>query len=261
MTVADPHTGVEWLGLERVGESRWGFTLTDELSRPDARFYGGTGLAVVTAAIELETQRRALWATAQFVSSAATGDRFECQVEVLAAGRRSSQVRVTGRVDGRLVFSGLGAAGEARTGPLEAQFGQMPVVPPPLECPRWAPPRAFARRGERPGWLSITDARAAGEGGAMWMHLEGRPLTRAALAFLSDTLPSAVVRASGRDGAGTSLDNTVRFGPEPEGDWMLVDVDPHMIASGYLHGAARLWSERGRLLGIASQTASVMLFE
>jgi acyl-CoA thioesterase len=70
-----------------------------------------------------------------------------------------------------------------------------------------------------------------------------------------------VVRAAGRNGAGTSLDNSIRFGLEPHGDWVLVDVDPYLISDGYVHGAARLWSEDGELMGVASQTASVLLFD
>ena len=261
MTEAGASADLEWLGLEPLGDGRWAFELRDGLSRLDGKFYGGTGLAVVTAAMEAETGRRALWATAQFVSSAATGDRLECRVEVLAGGRRSSQLRVTGYHGERVLFAALGATGEQRTGPLEVHFGRPPDVPPPLECPPWETPLVFRHLGERPGWLSLVDARSANATGAMWMHLEGRPLTRGALPFLADTLPSAVVRAAGRRGAGTSLDNSIRFGAEPDGRWLLVDVDPHMVDSGYVHGAARLWSESGRLLGIASQTATLMLFE
>ena len=261
MTVAGPQTDLEWLGLGKVADGRWSFVLTEGLSRPDGKLYGGTGLAVVTATMEAETGRRAMWATAQFVSSGLTGDRFDCTVEVLASGRRSSQVRVTGHHGNRVVFAALGATGEPRTGPVEVQFGRMPDLPPPSDCPQWAPPLVLERFWDRPGWLGIVDARTAGEDGALWIRLDDRPLTRSALPFLADMLPSAVVRAAGHSGAGTSLDNTVRFGHEPEGAWLLVDVDPHMIASGYVHGAARLWSEQGRLLGVASQTAGLLLLD
>jgi acyl-CoA thioesterase len=97
--------------------------------------------------------------------------------------------------------------------------------------------------------------------GRMWMRMRHGPLTRAAVTFLADVVPSGVVRAAGRTGAGTSLDNSMRFGIEPQGDWMLVDVDPYLISDGYVHGAGRVWSEGGALLGVASQTASVLLFD
>jgi acyl-CoA thioesterase-2 len=254
---------LEWLGLERVGAGRWTFVLTQGLSRLDNKFYGGTGVATATAAMEAETGRRALWVSVQYVASGATGDRFECRVEVVASGRRTSQVRCSGWQGDRLVYEAIGAAGEARPDAVEVQFGTAPDVPAPLDCPRWAPrwlaALTAAGLGERPGWLSITDARAASEAGAMWMRMDGRPLTRATMAFLADVIPSGVLRAAGHSGGGTSLDNTVRFGPDPEGEWMLVDIDPHLVSGGYVHGAARLWSERGTLLGVASQTATAMI--
>jgi acyl-CoA thioesterase len=234
--------------------------MTAPLSRLDGKFYGGTGLAVATALIEAETGRRALWASVQFASSASEDDDFDCRVEVLAEGRRSSQVRLTATVDGRLVFSAMGAAGESRTGEIEAQFGNMPDVEPPDNCPRWLPSVIAHLAGERPGWLAITDARRADEDGSMWMRVVDTPLSRTAVAFLADVVPSGVVRAAGRNGAGTSLDNCIRFGPDPEGDWLLVDIDPYFISAGYVHGGARLWSAGGRLLGVASQTAGLLLF-
>lgn len=252
---------LEWLGLHRVGAGRWSFVLEPALARFDDKFYGGTGIAVATAVMEAETGRRALWTSAQFVSSATTGDRLDCRVEVSANGRRTSQVQVSGWHDDRLVFSALGATGEPRTGSIETQFARMPEVPAPLECARWVPGPFTDRIAERPGWLGGADARVADEQGSMWMRLEGRPLSRPAMAFLADIVPSGVMRAAGRSGAGTSLDNTVRFGPEPEGDWVLVDVEPHLISGGYIHGGAALWSSAGTLLGVASQTAGVVVFD
>jgi acyl-CoA thioesterase len=85
--------------------------------------------------------------------------------------------------------------------------------------------------------------------------------TRATLGFLADMVPSAVIRGAGRLGGGTSLDNSMRFGPAPDTDWILVDFDPYLATGGYAHGAARLWSTDGTLLGVASQTASIFLFD
>jgi acyl-CoA thioesterase len=227
----------------------------------DGKFYGGTGIAVATAVMEAETGRQALWATAQFASSAEEGDHFDCQVDVVAEGKRSSQLQVTGSVEDRLVFSALGATGQAQPSALEVQFGTRPDVPAPVDCPLWQPRPFAGRRFERPGWLAITQAREANDSGAMWMRIADQPLTRPAIAFLADTVPSSVVRAAGRTGAGMSLDNSVRFGPDPDGDWVLVDVDPYLISGGYVHGGARLWSETGRLLGVASQTSTLLLFD
>jgi acyl-CoA thioesterase len=61
-------------------------------------------------------------------------------------------------------------------------------------------------------------------------------------------------------GAGTSLDNSMRFGRFTETDWILLDFDPWFAAGGYLHGGARVWAQDGTLLGFASQTASEIVW-
>ncbi|HET9690286.1 MAG TPA: thioesterase family protein [Acidimicrobiales bacterium] len=266
-----------WLGLEQGAPGRWAFELTPGLSRLDWKFYGGTGVAVATAAAEAETGRRCVWMTVQYVATCATGDRVDLDVDVLAGGRRTSQVRVTARHGARTIFVALGATAAEAPPTLEWQAGPMPEVASPAECPPWAPWAVLAKLGipggkvpdgaggdapdHRPGWLGIVDARTAGPSGAMWMRMCDQPLTRAALGFLADVVPSGVLRAAGRAGGGTSLDNTVRFGAEPDGEWLLVDMDPHLASGGYVSGAARLWSASGRLLGVASQTAAAVLMD
>src|SRR5438270_7769635 len=110
-----------WLGLERHGEGRWSFELTSPLTRHDGKLYGGAGIAVSVATMEAETARDALWTTTQFVGQADMGEQIDCQVEVLASGRRTSQVRVTGAVNDRIIFTALGASGANREGPIEIQ--------------------------------------------------------------------------------------------------------------------------------------------
>jgi acyl-CoA thioesterase len=252
-----------WLGMNRDRHGRWRFSLTTPLSRFDGKFYGGTGLAAATALMEAETGRRAIWATVQFASSTDVGAEIECEVEVLAGGRSTSQVRVTGSTSEGILFSALGATAESRRGALEAQFGSPRSVPDPEHCDSWRPaiPNIDRLTGLSRGWLEGLDIRQVEGGLAYWMRMQGQQLTRAALGFMADVVPSGVVRAAGRAGAGRSLDNSIRFGPDPTGDWLLVDIDPQLISGGYVHGAAKLWSQDGTLLGVASQTASLLLFD
>jgi acyl-CoA thioesterase len=255
---------IAWLGLERHGEGQWSFELTPPLSRFDGKFYGGTGIAVTTAVMEAETGRDALWATVQFAGTADAGERFECRLETLAAGRRTSQLRMTATVGDRIVLAAIGATGDARTGPLTAQFGSMPDVAPPEDTPLWRPNVPIEIPRDVPSWLSIADIRMSGPPGPgrpLWARMQDIPQTRATLGFLADMVPSAVVSAAGRAGAGTSLDNAMRFGPRPETEWILVDFDPYLASGGYAHGAARLWAPDGTLLGVASQTATLLLFD
>jgi acyl-CoA thioesterase len=81
------------------------------------------------------------------------------------------------------------------------------------------------------------------------------------LGFLADFVPMGVARAAGRAGAGTSLDNTIRFGPPTDSEWVLVGLDPHLAHGGYGHGTAHLWAPDGTLVATASQTASMVFFD
>lgn len=250
-----------WLGLERHDEGRWSFELTSPLSRMDGKLYGGTGIAVMVATMEAETARDALWTTVQYVGSADIGERIDCHVEVLANGKRTSQVRMTATVGERIVLAAVGGTGAARTGPIEAQLPSMPAVPPPEECDGWGSMRRWHDPDRPTGWLQIADMRQVDDGGAVWARMHAGVQTRATVAFLADMVPSSVVRAAGKMGGGTSLDNSIRYGRLVDTEWILLDMDPWLGSSGYVHGAARVWSEDGTLLGVASQTATAMVWE
>ena len=185
----------DWLGLERLASGHWVFELTRPLSRFDGKLYGGTGLAAVTAAIEAETDRYVLWVTVQFVASVDVGEKIECQVEVLAGGRRTSQVRVTGTVGDRVVLAALGATGLPRTGGLEVQVGSMPDVAPPDDCPRWMPKVPFPVTEGNQGWLDMVDLREVPDvalGMMLWGRMRDRPMSRSGIGFIADLVPSAV---------------------------------------------------------------------
>src|SRR5689334_23906822 len=150
---------LEWLGLERHGDGRRSFELTAALTRHDGKLFGGTGIAVMVATMEAETDRDALWTTVQYASSAELGTRVECHVEVLAQGKRTSQVRMTASVGDNVVLAALGATGVPRTGPIEADLAVMPAMPGPDECTEWG----FGPRtpdGEpAPSWMQLAEMR------------------------------------------------------------------------------------------------------
>ena len=240
-----------WLGLERHDVGRWSFELVPSLTRPDGKLYGGTGVAVLIATAEAETGRDALWSTVQFVGSAEVGERIECRLEVLAQGRRTSQVRLTASVGDRLVLAGIGSTGIHRDDAVEGQMPAMPEVPGPDEATAWG-------RHHGSGWMQHAELRQATESGSMWARSLVGSHTRATIAFIADMVPTSVVRAVGLVGGGTSLDNSVRFGRLVDTEWVLLDMDPWLASGGYLHGGARIWAEDGTLVGVASQTAAAM---
>jgi acyl-CoA thioesterase len=211
--------------------------------------------------MEAETGRDALWTTVQFAGTAEVGERVDCHVEVLATGRRTSQARVTATAGDRVVFASIGATCAHRDSPIDVQIPTMPDVPGPDAgepfAMRWNPTAA------RMGWLLITEMRQVEINERRfitWARMREQVNTRAAISFLADLVPSSVARAANFMGGGTSLDNSMRFGRFSESEWILLDFDPWIATNGYLHGAARVWAEDGTLLGIASQTATTIVW-
>jgi acyl-CoA thioesterase len=250
-----------WLSLEAHGNGNYSFELTSTLTRHDGKLFGGTGIAVMVATMEAATERDALWTTVQYASSADLGSRIDCQVDVLAHGKRTSQLRMTATVDDNVILAALGATAVPREGPIEAQIPKMPVVAPPEDCESWERMHRIPDAEHAPSWIQLAEMRHVGESSSIWARMRSGLSTRATMAFLADMVPSSVARAAGRMGGGTSLDNSVRFGRFVESEWILLDMDPWFGTGGYLTGAARVWSQDGVLLGVASQTSSAIVWD
>jgi acyl-CoA thioesterase len=262
-------------GLE-VGEAgASSFELTRALSRLDGRLYGGTALGVAIVLGEVTTGRPALWTTVQFVSGKSeVGDRIECRTEVLAHGRRASQVRVRAYVGDREIFCSVGATADHKPEGLAGTFQEMPTVLPPEECALFTFPsalipehmRARAKESMRIQEIRIAEPTAGytpppGEI-LFWTKAAGCTISPAVLGYLADLVPMSVAKAARRAGGGTSIDNTVRFGSVEGGhEWVLAQLDPHLAAGGFGHGTVHLWSPDGLLLGTGSQTASMFAFD
>lgn len=271
-----------FLGLVPGTETgRWSFTVQEHLARLDGRLYGGAAIAASIAAAELTSEHPALWMTTQFVSTTGADAVVDVHAEVLAAGRRTNQVRVTGAdSQGRVIFACLGATGSTRPGPLTGDLERRPVVTPPEESERWAGPVTGVLRAAgldqipdppTAGFDTVIEMRHAtvhdhpdpGPGRlCVWVRRrDGVPATRALAAYLADMVPLGIAFAFRTIAGGTSLDNTIRFGGFEETEWILLDIRPHLAFGGYAHGTAHLWSPEGHLLATASQTATMTVFE
>lgn len=253
--------------LDPSPDGHYGFDLTPDLARFDGRLFGGAGLAASVAALEAVTARGALWTTVQFVGTAEIGDRIDCHAEVLAAGHNTTQARVTATAGGRIVFLALGSTARHRDDAFGAEYGQMPSSAAPDECRPWKPEfplpaESIALRGP---FATAEFRQAESDDGSikLWARIKAGAQTRATIAYLADFVPSAVLRAAGRNGGGVSLDNSIRFGiaPPTDTDWILIDTEAYLADSGYVHGGARLWSAEGQCLAVASQTAVAKLFD
>lgn len=253
-----------FLGLEDLGGGRMRFEVTSALARPDRRLYGGAAVALSVAAAAARTGRDPVWMTTQFVSTTTLGSPVDLFVDLLAEGRRSTQVRVTATADSGVVFASLGACGVLRDEAMAGTFEQRPEVTPPEEGDA-----GFTARDQlEVGWHTVTEVRTAeildhpdeGPGRlCLWLRRRDRgPVTPALSAYLADLIPLSITRGCGKLGAGTSLDNTIRIGAAAETEWILLDMRPNLAVGGYGHGVANVWTEDGQLLAVASQTASLL---
>jgi acyl-CoA thioesterase len=253
---------LELIGLEVDDDGRRGrFELGPGLMRHDGALYGGTGLAVSVMAMQAATGRDVLWCTTQFVSQSERGAVIEWRADVLAEGKRSSQVMVQADHDGVLVFSALGSVGVARDDGLTGQYRTMPTVGPPEGATSWDSPSG-ARFPDSWGLkidlrqAELADPAAAST--ALWCRRrDGRPFTPAAIAFAADFVPLGIARAAGKVGAGSSLDNSLRFRPGPSTEWVLLELHGDFAFGGYGHGAVVVWGQDGTLLATGSQSAAM----
>jgi acyl-CoA thioesterase-2 len=277
-------TDQEFLGLEPTGApGAYRFRVRNRLARMDRRLYGGTAIAVSMCAAELTSHRPTRWMTTQFVATAPPEEEISVTVEILAPGRRTNQVRVTGcDPGGSIMFASLGATGDAKQGGLSGCFETMPGVAPPEDSSVWTTPfdgmaelqdalRQLPPREPGIGFTSVTEFRAPtvhshpdpGPGRlCVWVRRkDGIPMTPALVAFVADMVPLSIAAATRTLAGGLSLDNSIRIGPFEPTEWVLLDLRPHLADGGYGHGSVHVWSEEGHLLATASQTASMFRFD
>ncbi len=237
------------------------------LCTPFGFLYGGSGIAASVEASERVTGRPLQWVTTQYVGSPKPGDVVRFDVSVSASGRSTTQTQVRGSVGGEVVLMSLCAHNTREAGD-ERAFGPMPSVPPPGDCPPFA--EIFATGASDSFFDNIDRTVAAGTfahdaigepqtgGLALWTRLHDQQIGSAATqGFVADIGPVGICAALGVSPGGTSLDNTVRVVDERPSEWVLLDLTADGFHRSVGHSTARLWSEDGRLLGIAQQSAIV----
>ncbi len=264
-----PHaTDVELFGLDVADDGQSGrFVLDSGLVRHDGALYGGTGLAVSIAAMEAATERDVLWCSTQFVKQPFKGDAVTWEVERLAVGKRAAQLLVRATYHGGTAFIAIGSTGVAAEGGLTGQYVPMPNVSTVADSPDRL--RAMPADLGEDSWakhIEMRDAEllAPGPTVALWARRrDGGPVTPAVLAFIADFVPLGVARAAGKMGAGSSLDNRMRFkGGIAATEWVLIELLGELANGGFGHGSLRAWTEHGELLATGSQSASMRyLFE
>jgi len=177
-------------------------------------------------------------------------------------------VQLAGSVGDRLVFTAVGSTATRRHDGIGASARPAPVADPPEAYESMRPGRA-GMEVEPGGHYLVSEFREipsndAGPPGRvlLWARVVGEVETTAAkLAFLADMVPIAVCRAAGVQGAGTSLDNSLRVGRLVDTEWVLVELEAHAADAGYGYGVSHMWAPDGTLMATGSQTAKLFSFE
>jgi len=246
---------------------RWRLPVVRALCSGMGGLFGGAALGASVEVLERVTGRPLVWATAQYLAFARPPDVVELEVVEAARGHQSSQGRVLARVDGREIFTVVGALGRRHLD-WSGSWAVRPDVPPVAETP--VRPVAPHHRGTIAERLEMRLANARplealdgtpGDGrSALWARLPGIPATGAALAVVADYVPFGIGQALGHPTSSNSLDNTLRIvrpSHRHPTEWVLADVRVQAVADGFGHGVVHLWAEDGTLLATASQSTIV----
>jgi acyl-CoA thioesterase II len=255
-----------FLGLEPThNPHRWMLPVVPGISTGGNFLFGGCGLGAAISALEGTTERRVVWATAQYLSYANPPEVMDIDVTVAVSGHQITQARAVGHVVDREILTVNAALGE-RPLEVEGQWDEMPDAPPPDECG----PRTY-RHGNDESIMTRFDVRLAGA--RDFTALDGTPgsgrsmlwarlpdvleMSAATLAILGDYVPFGVGQSLGRMAGGNSLDNTLRVVRLVPTEWVLVDIQVHAVQNGFGHGVVHLWAQDGTLLAVASQSCIV----
>jgi acyl-CoA thioesterase-2 len=256
----------EFLGLQPThNPSRWVLPVTDGIITGGNFLFGGCGLGAAVAAMEAVCERPLVWATAQYLSFATTGEIMDLDVTIAVKGRNTAQARAVGHVGDREILTVNAALGE-RDLPVEGQWAVMPEVAPPEECavraPRFGLERSIMTRLDvriaiGRGWETLEGNPVPGGRSALWVRVPDVEMSAAALSILGDYVPFGISQALGSWYPINSLDNTLRVVHLEPSEWVLIDVRVDGLYHGFGHGSVHLWNQAGTLLATASQSTLV----
>jgi acyl-CoA thioesterase-2 len=255
----------EYVGLEPTNSSlRWELRIEPKHCSGHGTLFGGVGLGAAAIAAAEVAERPLVWATGQFVAQAVPGELLSMDVQVLAEGRKSTQIRVRCHVEDREILGVYASLGQ-RDVPETHQFVEMPIVPDPLNCP-------LRNRlgGSRSALADVEQRLAIGSDqydaenpvpdgrSALWFKTpRDLEVDTGFLAIVGDFVPWGARQAMQTYVGSTSLDNTIRVARPVPTEWVLADTRITSVHNGYAHGDVHLWSQDGTLMATASQTAQL----
>ncbi len=256
-------------------DGRWTVPITDRaVGGGRGSLFGGVGLALGVAAMEIETGQPAVWATAQYIATMYNPSEMHLDLAFPAVGRTVTQCRATGTFrndDGdHEVVSVLGATGQ-RSEKVRGVWEPFPDAVAPADAVD------SERSFEDPSLHDHVEVKMArgmfGFSGVgeptgdnrslVWVRMRDVRVDAAALAIIADYSPSVIGNAAGRVVNLSSLDNTIRYADPapPDTDWVLCDNRVEFLGNGFAHSSCLLWSEAGQLLATASQSMTIVLLD
>ncbi len=259
----------QFLGLEPThNPHRWVLPVVQGISTGAGFLFGGCGLGAAVAAMEGTSGRKAVWATAQYLSYAKPGEMMDIDVTLAVHGHQITQARAVCHVGDREILTVNAALGD-RDLEAHGQFEKMPLnVPQPFDCRErphvldWSG-TISGRMDQRmvKGREELEDLDGTPSDGQvlLWSRIpeviEG--VDAATLSILGDFVPMGVGQSLGIRGGGNSLDNTLRIGKLVPTEWVLLDIRIHMVGRGFGHGLVHMFAEDGTLMATASQSCIV----
>jgi len=262
--------------VEAVGDGRYRATLDhswDVVALPQGGIIVSFGLRAAAEAVAEPTQELRTCTTV-FAGQVSAGE-LEIGVDVLRRGRSATQVAVS--------ISNAGAAAGART---LAVFGsrrrgptfvdvQMPVVPPPDECPsfRDPPPPGVEPWPPTPFWDRVEGRAALGHAPweeyrpessdvAQWIRFDDPPLLEdgtldpLGIITLADRMPGCVGEKMGPGPErwfAPSADLTVHLFEPVRTTWLLCHDRARWADDGWASAEAMIWDEDETLVAYATQ--------
>jgi acyl-CoA thioesterase len=236
---------------------------------PDRLFlFGGVGLGAAIAAMERTLERPVVWATAQYASFAPLGSIVDFDVREINSGNTLTQAQVVAHIHDQSILV-ISAALGMRPGHNDQWLVADPA-PPPSECPEVQHWRAGDNRIDDRIERRLIEGRfpdgrpIAGRGDSgrvrLWLRsADGVRTSSRFLAVVADFVVTATAHAMGRYAGGNSLDNTIRFGPIVDCEWLLCDMAIETIHNGVTHSTMKIFSEDGVLMATASQSLIMRL--
>lgn len=216
---------------------------------------GGVSFGACLDALERTTGRRLVWASGQFLSSAAEGDQLDLTVEPLVEGGAVTQARAALTCGERKIISVMAALGE-RHGYPDLQLAKMPDVVGPEKCqPHDEPYPEGPDIRNHFDRLDVPPGRDDTRGYAcQWFRSTiGLPVSPGYLAIIADYLPGGHSMGVGS----SSFDNMLRIHTIQQSEWILAETRIAGFSSGILHGDTRFFAQDGTFLASAGQSAAM----